>query len=115
MDMDTHKYKLFTSTFEVHQMVPPASRPRSHADLIRTFHAALNELSEGGVIEERPSGVWWADKIPVALNGLYKDAYGRSQACISFGTWLCLAMSLKVSHKETRKALMTILKRHPIH
>lgn len=108
-------HKLITSTYEVHQMVPSSSRPRSHADLIRTFHAALNELSEGGVIEERTGGMWWAGDIPVALNGMYKDTYDRPQVCIYFGSWLCLAMTLKVSHKETRKALMRILQKHPIH
>ncbi|MFL1493900.1 hypothetical protein [Pseudomonas antarctica] len=107
--------KLITSTFAVHQMVPVTSRPRSHADLIRTFHAGLAELAEGGVIEERTGGMWWAEDTAVAMNGMYKDGYGRPQVCIYFGAWLCLAMSLKVSHKETRKALMTILKQHPIH
>lgn len=107
--------KLITSTYEIHKMVPVSSRPRSHADLIRTFHAALVELAEDGVIVERTPGAWFAGSAPVALTGLYKDAYDRPQACIYFGSWLCLAMSLKVSHKETRRALMVTLKQHPIY
>lgn len=108
--------KLITSTYQIHQMVPVSSRPRSHADLIRTFHAALAELSEAGVIVEREvAGSWFAGDAIVAMNGLYKDGYGRPQVCIYFGSWLCLAMSLKISHKETRKALMTTLKQHPIY
>lgn len=108
--------QLITSTYEIHQMVPVSSRPRSHADLIRTFHAALVELSEAGVIADKDaSGTWFAGEAIVAMNGVYKDAYGRPQLCIYFGSWLCLAMSLKVSHAATRKALMTTLKQHPIY
>lgn len=108
--------KLITSTYEIHQMVPVSSRPRSHADLIRTFHAALAELAEAGVITERNvTGSWFAGDALVATNGVYMDAYGRPQVCIYFGSWLCLAMSLKVSHAATRKALMATLKQHPIY
>lgn len=107
--------KLFTSTYEILQMGPVTTRPRSHADLIRTFRAALAELSEAGVLVEKPAGFWFAGSTAVAHHGKYKDAYGRSQDCIYFGSWLCLAMSLKVSHIETRAALMTLLRQNPIY
>lgn len=106
---------LHVTTAEIYEMSAEASRPRSHADVIRTFGAGLAELTEDGVLTATGVGHWKANGVTVARTGTYTDAQGRTQSCFLFGSWLCLAMALKVSNKETRKALMAVLKRNPIY
>lgn len=109
--------ELHTSTAEIHRSVPVTARPRSHADLIRSFNGGLAELTSAGVLTtDAPAArKWFCNGALVAQFGPYTDQYGREQVCLYFGSWLCLAMSLKVTHTETRAALMAVLKRHPLY
>jgi hypothetical protein len=106
---------LHVTTAEIYENSPKETRPRSHADLIRSFDAGLAELTADGVLTTTGVGHWKANGVTVVRTGTYTDAQGRTQACYLFGSWLCLAMALKVSNKETRKALMLALKRNPIY
>jgi hypothetical protein len=100
---------LYANTAELHAAAPDAAR--SHADVIRTFNRALAELTAAGALTERNKREWYFGKDLVAVFGTYNDVGGRDQTCLYFGSWLCLAMLLKVTRLETRQALTTILKK----
>ncbi|KZL40023.1 hypothetical protein VT47_08395 [Pseudomonas syringae pv. syringae] len=100
---------LYANTAELHAAAPEAAR--SHADVIRTFNRALADLTAAGALTERNKREWYFGKDRVALFGSYNDSSGRDQTCLYFGSWLCLAMILKVTRLETRQALTAILKK----
>lgn len=87
---------------------------RTHSDLLRTFDKALGDLVHGGVLREM-GGSWSAGKVVVAKRFTYTDAKNRTYRAIQFGSWLCLAMSMRVTREETRLALLAALEKHPIY
>ena len=100
---------LHMDTARLHDMAPV----RTHSDLIRSFHSGLAELVTGGVLVVKDRK-WYAGTALVAQYADYTDSQNRSRVCIQFGSWLCLALALKVSRAETRQALLDIVKKHPL-
>lgn len=86
---------------------------RSHSDLLRTILKGLKELTAAGLLSH--SGlVWRVDHSVVAEMFYYEDSSNREQKAIRFGSWLCLALSLKVTQEATRGVLIAGLKKHPL-
>lgn len=104
-----HYAALHMDTVRLHEMAPV----RTHSDLIRSFHSGLAELVSGGVLVFQNRQWLHAGKV-VAMYEDYTDSQNRSRVCIRFGSWLCLALALKVSRPETRQALLDVLKKHPL-
>ena len=104
--MDT---TLHMDTAKLHEIAPV----RTHSDLIRSFHSGLAELVDGGalVVKDRK---WFAGNALVAEYADYVDTQNRSRVCIRFGSWLSLALALKVSRAETRQALLDVVKKRPL-
>lgn len=102
---------LHMDSVTLHELSPSV---RTHSDLLRTIDKALADLVHGGVLREM-GGTWMAGRVMVAKRFNYNDAQGRSYRAIEFGSWLCLALSMRVTREETRLALCAALEKHPIY
>lgn len=105
----TAQTKLHTDSLQVHAK----SSFRAHSDLLRTILKGLNELTDSGLLVKTPT-TWTAGTVVVAESFDYKDSTNRDQKAIRFGSWLCLALSLKVTQEATRAVLIEALKRNPL-
>ena len=94
----------------LHELAPV----RTHSDLMRTILKGLSELAQGGVIT-RKGGTYVADQTVIAEEYRYVDSMNRERIALKFGSWLCLALALKVSREDTRLVLLQAVKRHPIY
>ena len=101
---------LHMDSLRLHELAPV----RTHSDLLRTVLKGMEELSNGGVLSRRGHS-WLAGGVVVAEDYHYQDTQNRDRVAIRFGSWLCLALALKVSREETRKALLDAVKKHPIY
>ena len=57
----------------------------------------------------------WTANGQVVAEETYHREDGKSFTGISFGSWFCLAMALKVTKPEVRQALADYLKKNPIY
>lgn len=105
----TAQHELHMTSERLHELAPV----RTHYDLLRTFIKGLEELTNGGVLS-RKGRAWLAAGVVVAEDYHYQDTQNRDRVAIRFGSWLCLAMALKVSREETRQALLDAVKKHPL-
>lgn len=101
--------KLHTDSLQVHAK----SSFRSHSDLMRTLLKGLDELTDAGLLVKSPT-TWSVGALVIAESFDYKDSTNRDQKAVRFGSWLCLALSLKVTQEATRSVLIEALKRHPL-
>ncbi|NVZ18507.1 hypothetical protein HX794_02505 [Pseudomonas costantinii] len=85
---------------------------RTHSDFSRTFEKSLEELVEAGVVVV--SATQWTANGHVVAEETYHREDAKSFTGISFGSWFCLAITLKVTKPEIRQALADYLKKHPI-
>lgn len=102
---------LHMDSVTLHELSPSV---RTHSDLLRTIDKALDDLVHGGVLRQ-VGGAWMAGQVVVAKRFTYNDTGGRTQRAIEFGSWLCLALSMRVTREETRLALCATLEKHPIY
>ena len=102
---------LHMDSVTLHELSPSV---RTHSDLLRTIDKALADLVHGGVLRQAGDS-WMAGKVMVAQRFIYNDTTGRPQRAIEFGSWLCLALSMRVTREETRLALCAALEKHPIY
>lgn len=104
---------LHSTTVDVHEFTPSV---RSHADVIRTFNAALLDLTKVGLLSTLNGRQWYINGTGemIATYDTYTDSSSRERVCLRFGSWLALAMALKVARVETREALVQILRKHPL-
>lgn len=100
---------LHMTSEQLHDLAPV----RTHSDLLRTFIKGLEELTNGGVLS-RKGRTWVASGVVVAEDYHYQDSQNRDRVALRFGSWLCLALALKVSREETRKVLLDAVKKHPL-
>jgi len=102
--------ELHMTSERLHELAPV----RTHSDLMRTILKGLSELAQGGVIT-RKGGAYVADQTVIAEEYRYVDSMNRERIALKFGSWLCLALALKVSREDTRLVLLQAVKRHPIY
>lgn len=94
----------------LHELAPV----RTHSDILRTVLKGMEELLRGGVLT-RKGRLWVVSSGAVVVEEYdYVDSQNRKQAAVRFGSWLCLALALKVSREETRQVLLNAVKKHPI-
>ena len=105
----TAQHELHMTSERLHELAPV----RTHSDLLRSFIKGLTELTNGGVLS-RKGRTWVAAGVVVAEDYHYQDSQNRDRIALRFGSWLCLALALKVSREETRKALLDAVKKHPL-
>ncbi|WEM05592.1 hypothetical protein [Pseudomonas phage vB_PaeM-G11] len=105
--------ELHMTSERLHELAPV----RTHSDLMRTILKGLSELAQGGVITRKGGalGVYFADQTVIAEEYHYVDSMNRERVALKFGSWLCLALALKVSREDTRLVLLQAVKRHPIY
>ncbi|WP_443700092.1 hypothetical protein [Pseudomonas sp.] len=101
--------KLHTDSLQVHAK----SSFRAHSDLMRTILKGLDELLQAGLLSKEATK-WSVGSSVIAEEFDYKDSTNRDQRAIRFGSWLCLALSLKVTQEATRSVLIEALKRNPL-
>lgn len=106
----TNQPELHMTSELLHELAPV----RTHSDLLRTILKGLEELTNGGVLT-RKGRAWIAGSVIVAEDYHYTDSMNRDRVAIRFGSWLCLALALKVSREDTRKVLLDAVKKHPIY
>lgn len=102
-------HDLHMTSERLHELAPV----RTHSDLLRSVLKGLEELTNGGVLK-RNCRKWEAAGVVVAEDYLYQDSQNRDRVAIRFGSWLCLALALKVSREETRKVLLDAVQKHPL-
>lgn len=102
--------ELHMTSERLHELAPV----RTHSDLMRTILKGLSELAQAGVII-RQGGAYFADQTAIAEEYRYVDSMNRERLALKFGSWLCLALALKVSREDTRLVLLQAVKRHPIY
>ncbi|WP_426101424.1 hypothetical protein [Pseudomonas sp. PSPC3-3] len=106
--------KLHTDSLQIHAK----TTIRAHSALLRTLIKAIDELAESGLIVKgtSPGGtvVWVASGDMVIEEFTYTDSVQREQKALRFGSWLCLALTLKVTQGSARQAFVDTLKAHPL-
>ncbi|OZO01138.1 hypothetical protein B7453_28535 [Pseudomonas sp. IB20] len=108
--MQSTQPELHMTSELLHELAPV----RTHSDLTRTILKGLEELTNGGVLV-RKGRAWLAGGVSVAEDYRYTDSMNRDRIAIRFGSWLCLALALKVSREDTRQVLLSAVKKHPIY
>lgn len=102
--------ELYMDTLTLHTRAPV----RTHSDFIRTFYKGLDELVHGGLLVKR-AGTWSFGHVIVAKEFDDVDSMNRPRKALRFGSWLCLALALKVSREDVRQMLLDAVKKHPIY
>jgi len=100
---------LHMDSLRLYEMAPV----RTHSDLLRTIQKGIDELTALGALSQHGSE-WRVGAECVVEQYYYNDSIGRSYKALRFGSWLCLAMALKVTREETRKVLLDALANHPL-
>lgn len=103
------QHELHMTSEQLHELAPV----RTHSDLLRTVLKGLEELLRAGVLT-RKGRSWVCSGVVVAEEYIYQDSQNRDRIALRFGSWLCLALALKVSREETRQALLDAVKKHPL-
>jgi len=102
--------ELHMTSERLHELAPV----RTHSDILRTVLKGMEELLRGGILT-RKGRQWVVSSGAVVVEEYnYTDSQNRSQVAVRFGSWLCLALALKVSREETRQVLLDAIKKHPL-
>lgn len=110
--------KLHTTTLQIHDKAPG----RAHAELLKTILRAIEELSQSGMVMKETNelgiSVWSAKGAKgltvVAEEYTYVDSVQRTQKALRLSSWLCLALTLKVTRENTRQAFADVVLKHPV-
>ncbi len=105
--------KLHTDSLQIHAK----TSIQAHAKLLRTIIKAVGELSDSGLIIKGsgPHGTTWTASGAVVVEEFtYVDSVQRTQTALRFGSWLCLALALKVTQADARQAFIEVVEKHPL-
>lgn len=106
----TAQHELHMTSERLHELAPV----RTHSDLLRTVLKGMEELLRAGILSRKGKSWVVASGAVVVEEYTYQDSQNRDRAAVRFGSWLCLALALKVSREETRQALLDAVKKHPL-
>ena len=106
--------KLHTDSLQIHAK----TSIQAHSKLLWTITKAVEELTDSGLIIKdtgtHGNVVWAASGSVVVEEFTYTDSVQRPQIALRFGSWLCLALALKVTQADARQAFIEVIQKHPL-